>query len=97
MFSVTIPSITPPQNTPVLPNMRRTVMRPSGASCSHRNAAKSGLAVIASVGRGGPRGCNAGRAADLHDLIRERRLAAPQPLQVVQQDVDHRILVASRL
>jgi hypothetical protein len=27
-LSVTIPSITPSQNTPVLPNMRRIVIRP---------------------------------------------------------------------
>src|SRR6516162_3554169 len=36
----------PSQNTPVLPNMRRIVMRPSGASCSLRNAAKLSLATI---------------------------------------------------
>src|SRR5262245_42920615 len=41
-----MPSITPSQNTPVLPNMRRMVMRPSGASWSRRNSAKSSLATI---------------------------------------------------
>src|SRR5215813_5181951 len=41
-----MPSMTPSQNTPVLPNMRRMVMRPSGASCSRRNSAKSSLATI---------------------------------------------------
>src|ERR1700730_6645185 len=46
MLSVTIPNITPPQNTPVLPNMRRMVTRPSGASCSRRNSAKLSLATI---------------------------------------------------
>src|SRR4029077_21196203 len=44
--SVTIPNITPSQNTPVLPNMRRIVTRPSGASCSRRNSAKPSLATI---------------------------------------------------
>src|ERR1700752_1167974 len=34
------------QNTPVLPNMRRMVMTPSGASCSRRNSAKLSLATI---------------------------------------------------
>ncbi len=38
MSSFTIPSINPSQSTPVLPNMRRSVMRPSGASCSCRNS-----------------------------------------------------------
>ena len=46
MLSVTIPNITPSQNTPVLPNMRRRVTRPSGASCSRRNSAKLSLATI---------------------------------------------------
>src|SRR3954465_4108751 len=46
MFSVTIPNITPSQNTPVLPNIRRMVTRPSGASCSRRNSAKLSLATI---------------------------------------------------
>src|SRR5260221_10241832 len=46
MLSVTIPNITPSQNTPVLPNMRRMVTRPSGASCSRRNSAKLSLATI---------------------------------------------------
>src|SRR5258708_10416517 len=46
MLSVTIPNITPPQNTPVLPNIRRMVTRPSGASCSRRNSAKLSLATI---------------------------------------------------
>ena len=36
----------PSQNTPVLPNMRRIVTRPSGASCSRRNSAKLSLATI---------------------------------------------------
>src|SRR4029077_8960665 len=35
-----MPSITSSQNTPVLPNMRRIVTRPSGASCSRRNSAR---------------------------------------------------------
>src|SRR6267154_6294132 len=46
MLSVTIPNISPSQNTPVLPNMRRIVTRPSGASCSRRNSAKLSLATI---------------------------------------------------
>src|SRR5437899_2915165 len=46
MLSVTIPTISPSQNTPVLPNMRRMVTRPSGASCSRRNSAKLSLATI---------------------------------------------------
>src|SRR5216683_8317898 len=46
MLSVTIPNISPSQNTPVLPNMRRMVTRPSGASCSRRNSAKLSLATI---------------------------------------------------
>src|SRR6202035_5057481 len=46
MLSVTIPNITPSQNTPVLPNIRRIVRRPTGASCSRRNSAKSSLATI---------------------------------------------------
>ena len=46
MLSLTIPSINPSQNTPVLPNIRRIVMRPSGASCSRRNSAKLSLATI---------------------------------------------------
>jgi membrane dipeptidase len=32
VLSLTIPRINPSQNTPVLPNIRRMVMRPSGAS-----------------------------------------------------------------
>src|SRR5262245_35112693 len=43
-----MPSIRPSQKTPVLPNMRRVVMRPSGASCSRRNSAKLVLATMAS-------------------------------------------------
>ena len=43
---VTMPNITPSQNTPVLPNIRRMVMPPSGASCSRRNSAKDSLATI---------------------------------------------------
>src|SRR5882762_5690252 len=46
MLSVTIPNISPSQNTPVLPNMRRIVTRPSGASCSFRNSAKLSLATM---------------------------------------------------
>src|SRR5260370_31070576 len=46
MLSVTIPNISPSQNTPVLPNMRRIVTRPSGASCSRRNSEKLSLATI---------------------------------------------------
>src|SRR5271167_4273452 len=46
MLSVTIPNISPSQNTPVLPNIRRIVTRPSGASCSRRNSAKLSLATI---------------------------------------------------
>src|SRR5947209_18440170 len=46
MLSVTIPSISPSQKTPVLPNMRRIVTRPSGTSCSRRNSAKLSLATI---------------------------------------------------
>src|SRR6266567_1021999 len=46
MLSVTIPNITPSQNTPVLPNMRRIVTRPRGASSSRRNSAKPSLATI---------------------------------------------------
>src|SRR5437763_8657230 len=46
MLSVTIPNINPSQNTPVLPNIRRIVTRPSGASCSRRNSAKLSLATI---------------------------------------------------
>src|SRR5438132_7874823 len=46
MLSVTIANISPSQNTPVLPNMRRIVTRPSGASCSRRNSAKPSLATI---------------------------------------------------
>src|SRR6266478_4310682 len=46
MLSVTIPNITPSQNTPVLPNIRRIVTGPSGASCSRRNSAKLSLATI---------------------------------------------------
>src|SRR6267142_3311088 len=46
MLSVTIPSISPSQNTPVLPNIRRIVTRPSRASCSRRNSAKSSLATM---------------------------------------------------
>jgi hypothetical protein len=37
MLSVTIPDISPSQNTPALPNLRLTVTRrPSGANCSCR-------------------------------------------------------------
>ena len=36
----------PSQNTPVVPNMRRIVTRPSAASCSRRNSAKLSLATI---------------------------------------------------
>ena len=50
--TVTIPNITPSQNTPVLPNMRRIVTRPSGASCSRRNSAKAALATILNPWRG---------------------------------------------
>src|SRR5665213_1484032 len=39
-------NISPSQNTPVLPNMRRTVTRPSGANCSRRNSAKLSLATM---------------------------------------------------
>src|ERR1700733_3405315 len=46
MLSVTIPNISPSQNTPVLPNIRRVVTRPSGASCSRKNSAKLSLATI---------------------------------------------------
>src|SRR3982074_1966592 len=46
MLSVPTPNISPSQNTPVLPNMRRIVTRPSGASCSRRNSAKLWLATI---------------------------------------------------
>src|SRR4030095_4418026 len=46
MFSVTIPNITPSQNTPVLPTSRAMVTRPSGASCSRRNSAKLSLATM---------------------------------------------------
>src|SRR6058998_303506 len=46
MLSVTIANISPSQNTPVLPNIRRIVMRPSGASCSRRNSAKLSLTTI---------------------------------------------------
>ena len=46
MLSVTIPNINPSQNTPVLPNIRRIVMRPSGESCSLKNSAKPSLATI---------------------------------------------------
>src|SRR5271163_1434235 len=41
-----MPNISPLQNTPVLPNIRRIVTRPSGASCSRRNSAKLSLATI---------------------------------------------------
>src|SRR5471032_3285070 len=41
-----MPSIAPPQNTPVLPNIRRRLIWPSGASCSRRNSAKLSLATI---------------------------------------------------
>src|SRR6185312_5004938 len=41
-----IPNISPLQNTPVLPNIRRMVTRPIGASCSRRNSAKLSLATI---------------------------------------------------
>src|SRR5207248_7217081 len=46
MLSVTIANIKPTQNTPVLPNIRRIVTRPSGASCSRKNSAKLSLATI---------------------------------------------------
>ena len=46
MLSVTIPNISPSQNTPVLPNIRRIVTRPRGANCSRRNSAKLSLATI---------------------------------------------------
>jgi hypothetical protein len=46
VLSLTIPIITPSQNTPVLPNMRRIVTAPSGPSCSRRNSAKLSLATI---------------------------------------------------
>jgi hypothetical protein len=46
VFSVTIANITTSQNTPLLPNRRRSVTRPSGASCSRRNSAKASLATI---------------------------------------------------
>src|SRR5712691_3106646 len=46
MLFVTIPNITPSQNTPVLPNIRRIVTWPSGASSSRRNSAKLSLATI---------------------------------------------------
>jgi hypothetical protein len=51
VLSVTIPNITPSQNTPVLPNMRRIATRPSGASCSRRNSAKVLLATIVDPSR----------------------------------------------
>src|SRR5262245_17447521 len=41
-----MPNITPSQNRPILPNMRRIETRPSGPSCSRRNSAKSSLATI---------------------------------------------------
>src|SRR5262245_57374385 len=41
-----MPIITPPQNTPVLPNMRRTETGPSGASISRRNSTKLSLATM---------------------------------------------------
>ncbi len=46
MSSVTIPNISPSQNTPVLPNICRIVTRPSGVSCSRRNWAKLSLVTI---------------------------------------------------
>src|SRR5258708_33541407 len=46
MSFVTIPNISPLQKTPVLPNIRRIVTRPSGASCSRRNSAKLSLATL---------------------------------------------------
>src|SRR6202161_2653339 len=39
-------NMNPSQNTPLLPNMRRIAMWPSGASCSRRNSAKLSLATI---------------------------------------------------
>jgi hypothetical protein len=50
VLSNTIASINSSQNTPVLPNMRRSVMGPSGASCSRRNSAKPVLARHACTG-----------------------------------------------
>src|SRR5690242_19671105 len=41
-----MPSISPSQNTPVLPNMRRRATWPSGASCSCRSSPKLWLATI---------------------------------------------------
>src|ERR1700751_1612526 len=41
-----MPSITPSQNTPVLPNMRRKLMRPRGVNCSRRNSEKLSLATM---------------------------------------------------
>jgi hypothetical protein len=55
MFSVTIPNISPSQKTPVLPNIRRIVTRPTGASCSRRNSAKLSLATILRPGGRGSR------------------------------------------
>ena len=46
VFSVTIPNITPSQNTPDLPNMRRGVTTPSGANCSRSNSENSVLASV---------------------------------------------------
>jgi len=43
-------NITPSQNTPDLPNIRRSVTRPSGASCSPRNSAKVSLATMINLG-----------------------------------------------
>src|ERR1700739_3363029 len=41
-----MPNIRPLQNTPVLPNIRRIVRRPNGASCSRRNSAKPSRATM---------------------------------------------------
>jgi len=43
--SVTIPNISPRQNTPDFPNIRRVETLPSGANCSRKNSVKPSLAT----------------------------------------------------
>src|SRR5262249_6802077 len=94
MFSVTMPNISPSQNTPVLPNMRRMVTRPSGASCSRRNSAKLSLATIPDL-RPGPavraRAAATGRSALPEPLRWDAERAIEARRRVLPRD-DHRQL-----
>src|SRR5713226_3412090 len=84
MLSVTIPNISPSQNTPVLPNIRRVVRRPSGASCSRRNSAKLSLATISVLWSGKMR----------HDIRDEKLTVLFVALSVgIDQQIDAGVLV----